>query len=150
MRRHNTTRMLPRQLAVKGMWPAPVYEGHFSDNTVLRMSFWTEARKPYDLARARRLFAPGVPLRICTGHWLPAHLEGKRLVMGYLEHDVPDQPWIRFADPFFTGEAAPVPVRRTPRVTVRQARALIGELLADIETGEVRESLIDRARDLAA
>ena len=30
----------------KGLWPAPVYEAHFSDNTVGRMSFWSRAGKP--------------------------------------------------------------------------------------------------------
>lgn len=39
----------------KGIYPWPVYEAHFSDGTVSRMSFWCRADKPIDFAHGRRL-----------------------------------------------------------------------------------------------
>ena len=40
----------------KGIWPPPVYEAHFNDGTVERLSFWSQEGKPIDFAhgRARR------------------------------------------------------------------------------------------------
>ncbi len=74
----------------KCVYPYPVYEAHFADNTVLRMSFWTKAGQPFDFETGR------------------AHCEIAMLspaVDGFLEHDVPGKPWLRVRDPRFSGEA---------------------------------------------
>ena len=41
----------------KGMWPSPVYEGHFESGEILRMSFWSEVAKPLDIDRGRRMIS---------------------------------------------------------------------------------------------
>ena len=73
----------------KCMYPYPVYEAHFADNTVLRMSFWTKAGQDFDFAAGR-------------GHCEIAMLSPA--VDGFLEHDVPGKPWVRVRDPHFSGE----------------------------------------------
>ena len=81
---------MPRRTnANKCVYPYPVYEAHFEDNTVLRMNFWTKAGQPFDFATGR------------------AHCEIAMLspaVDGFIEHDVPGQPWLRVRDPRFSGE----------------------------------------------
>jgi len=84
--------------AHKALYPYPVYEAHFADNTVLRMSFWTKAGQPFDFVTGR------------------AHCEIAMLapaVDGFIEHDDPSKPWLRVRDPHFSG--APVEVAK-PRV----------------------------------
>lgn len=39
----------------RGICPFPVYEGHFEDGRMLRMSFWSRWKKPLDIARGRRM-----------------------------------------------------------------------------------------------
>ena len=41
--------------ARKGMWPGPVYEAHFGNGRVIRMSFWSRDGKLYDFARGRKV-----------------------------------------------------------------------------------------------
>lgn len=85
--------------ARKALYPYPIYQGIFPDGTVARMSFWTRAGKPFDFAAGRRA---------CEAH------RGMPATMGYVEHDDPEQPWIRIADPYFTGDAVPVVAK--PRI----------------------------------
>lgn len=141
--------MSPRMLAAKGTWPAPVYEAHFSDGTYARQSFWTETGKPFDVDRARGLFRPGTPTRE-HGITRPGLFEDKVVVAGYVEHDVPGKPWLRFADPHFTGEPAPVPIKRKAKPGIKQARVVIGHLLAAIETGNCQPETLEQARELVA
>lgn len=141
--------MTVRQISSKAMRPRPVYEAHFSDGTVSRLSFWTERGKPFDLDRARNLFGPGVPLVLRDRIDFPA-FHGKEVVAGFVEHDVPGKPWLRFADPHFTGEPAPVPIRRKAKPGIKQARTVIGQLLAAIETGEFQPETLQQARELIA
>ena len=133
--------MTPMQLAKKGTWPAPVYEAHFTDGTVSRMSFWTQAGKPFDLDRGRGLFNPGVAIRQAR-----ACFEGKTLAMGYVEHDVPGKEFVRFADPFFTGDTMPTTPKK--RHTIKQARAIISELLAVVDTNTVNGATLAQAREM--
>ena len=79
-----------RRNGSKCIYPYPVYEAHFGDNTVLRMSFWSKAGQPFDFVTGR------------------AHCEIAMLapaVDGFIEHDDPSKPWLRVRDPHFSGEA---------------------------------------------
>lgn len=38
----------------KGLYPWPVFEAHFTDGTVTRMSFWSDASKPLDVDMGKR------------------------------------------------------------------------------------------------
>ena len=100
----------------KGMWPGPVYEGHFDDGTVGRMSFWSKTGKPFDFGRGRRVVG------LCTPH------RGKQMVAGYVERDVPGEPWMRVPDPFFTNGAVEHKAPRR-RVTAKQLRTVLESLL---------------------
>ena len=74
--------------ARKALHPYPVYEAHFADNTVLRMTFWTKAGQSFDFVTGR------------------AHCEIAMLspaVDGFVEHDDPGKPWVRVRDPHFSG-----------------------------------------------
>ena len=139
--------MTPRQLAAKATRPAPVYEAHFTDGTYSRMSFWTQTGKPFDLDRARGLFAPGVEIKE-NGRVLPACFKGKALAMGYVEHDVFGEEFVRFADPFFSGEA--IPAKPKARATIKQARTVIRELLAVIDPETINSKTLTQARELIA
>ena len=39
----------------KGIFPAPIYQAHFTDGTHIRMSFWSHKDKPMDVDRGMRL-----------------------------------------------------------------------------------------------
>ena len=88
----------------KALYPYPVYEAHFADNTVARMSFWTKAGKPFDFASGRRC---------CELH------RGMAAIAGFVEHDDPGKPWVRVADPYFTGEAVE-PEKAKPKATRKE------------------------------
>ena len=100
----------------KGMWPGPVYEGHFDDGTVDRMSFWSKAGRPFDFGRGRRVVG------LCTPN------RGKKMVAGYVERDVPGEPWTRVPDPFFTNGAVEHEAQRK-RVTAKQLRTVLESFL---------------------
>ena len=90
----------------KCLYPYPVYEAHFADRKVLRLSFWTKAGEPFDFAAGR------------------AHCEIAMLapaVDGFLEHDVPGKPWLRVRDPHFSGEVVEVVKPRINGVKLKRA-----------------------------
>ena len=76
--------------ARKCLYPYPVYEAHFADNTVGRLSFWSPRNKPIDFD---------------AGRAISEIIFGKPAVNGFVERDVPGQPWLRVRDPRFSGEA---------------------------------------------
>lgn len=98
--------------ARKALYPYPVYEAHFADNTVLRMSFWTKAGQPFDFGTGR------------------AHCEIAMLapaVDGFIEHDDPSKPWLRVRDPHFSGEAVEVAKPRINGTKLRKAAFAVVE-----------------------
>ena len=74
----------------KGMWPGPVYEAHFANGTIRRMSFWSQDGKPYDFARGRKVCG------LASG--LPLHEPWSAIVAGYVERNGE-----RVEDPSFNG-----------------------------------------------
>ena len=98
--------------ARKALHPFPVYEAHFADNTVLRMSFWTKAGQPFDFVTGR------------------AHCEIAMLapaVDGFIEHDDSSKPWVRVRDPRFSGEAIEAIKPRTNGVKLKKAALAVVE-----------------------
>ncbi len=96
----------------KCVYPYPVYEAHFADNTVLRMSFWTKAGQPFDFVTGR------------------AHCEIAMLspaVDGFIEHDDPSKLWLRVRDPRFTGEAVEVAKPRINGAKLKKAAFAVVE-----------------------
>ena len=75
--------------ARKCLYPYPVYEAHFADNTVGRLSFWSPRNKPIDFD---------------AGRAISEIIFGKAAINGFVERDVPGQPWLRVRDPRFSGE----------------------------------------------
>ncbi len=63
-----------------------------------------------------------------------------------MEHDALDKPWHRARDPHFSGETT-APAKQ--RVTVKQARQVVAELLRVIE-GASDAGAVERARELIA
>lgn len=122
-----------------GTWPAPVYEAHFDNGKVYRMTFWTPHGKPIMVDRARRLFGPFPTPGVINPN--------ARMTMGYVEHNVPGKPYIWFGDPHFTGEAAPVPIagEAKPRKSVKEARRLIREILTAAKNGGINGKLTETA-----
>lgn len=112
----------------KCVYPYPVYEAHFADNTVARMSFYTQAGKPTDFERGRNLLA---------------RTYRKPVVGGYVEIDQPGKPWIRQADPMNA------PVTKPKRVTAKEARQALTDLL-DWLDGNGHDGALETARTLAA
>ncbi len=90
--------------ARKCTYPYPVYESRFPDGSVVRMSFWTKAGKPFDFASGRRS---------CELH------KGMTAIAGFVEHDDLGKPWVRVADPYFSGEVVE-PVRAKPKATRKE------------------------------
>lgn len=77
----------PSMAALRKGWfgsLAPRYVAEFSDGTVARVSFWQAKGKGYDFARGRKVAAGS---------------SGKAVVRGFVEHDVPGEPWVRIEDP---------------------------------------------------
>ena len=104
--------MTRRTNGSKCTYPYPVYEAHFEDNTVLRMSFWTKAGQPFDFVTGR------------------AHCEIATLapaVDGFIEHDVPGQPWLRVRDPHFSGAAVETVKPRINGVKIKKAALAVVE-----------------------
>ena len=124
----------------KCVYPFPVYEAHFADNTVLRMSVWQAAGKPWDFARCRKLLETSHSGGSKVGPW-PA---GVLIVDGYLEQDVPNKPWLRLRDPLFSGEEA---AKRTRKP---QAKVVLRQVLAYIDGEHSDAAVIEQARQLLA
>ncbi|MGI9504281.1 MAG: hypothetical protein ACR2RE_14635, partial [Geminicoccaceae bacterium] len=141
----------------KCVHPRPVYQADFADSTYVRMSFWSPKGKPLAVDRARNLilsltrWSPagivrvarynfGNPYRGGTGTNVAAPytpierglLSGKRLVRGYVEHDVPGQPWVRFVDPYFTPHAV-TETARPKRITARHVKTVLADLVAYLD-----------------
>ena len=118
----------------KCVYPYPVYEAHFSDNTVARLSFWSRAGKPLDVDRGRRLVG--------------LIYSGKTAVDGFVEHDPADmaKPWYRARDPLYSGD--PAPVTRKRGATAKQCRTVIERLLADYSPAAIADAraLLDGPR----
>ena len=86
--------------------PSPVYECHFADGWVSRLSVWQPLGKPWQFE-----------------HFRSCHTSlsrGKPIVDGYLEHDVPGEPWVRIRDPLFSGEVLAAKPRKTSNAAVRK------------------------------
>ena len=96
----------------KALYPYPVYQAEFSEGSVLRMSFWTKAGKPFDFASGRRS---------CELH------KGMTASAGFVEHDDPSKPWVRVADPHFTGEAGETVKPRINGVKLKKAALAVVE-----------------------
>ena len=116
----------------KCVYPFPVYEAHFADNTVGRLSIWQPAGKPWDFERARKTLAT---------------IYRKPVVDGYLEHDVPHKARVRLQDPAFGGE--PVATTRKRGPTAKQVKTVLQDVLAYIE-GQADETALERAKELLA
>ena len=87
------------------VYPFPVYEAHFSDNTYSRMSVWSPLGKPWAFDRFRHVLSKS----------------GRReIVDGYLEHDVAGKPWLRLQDPLFSGEVVATKAKKTSSAAIRK------------------------------
>ena len=106
------------------LYPYPVYEARFVDGTVARLSFWQETNKPWDFARPRAMLA---------------RIYGKPVAVGFVEHDVPNQRWMRIADPMAEVDIKP---KRGPTA------AQLKKLLANVLEGD--GAAIEQARELLA
>ena len=102
--------------ARKCLYPYPVYEAHFADNTVARLSFWTTRGKAIDFDGGRR---------ICE------IIFGKPAVNGFVEHDDPAEPWYRKQDPEFSGEAIDTAKPRVNGAKLKKAALRIVEQSAN-------------------
>ena len=98
--------------ARKALYPYPTYQASFSDGTVARMSFWTRAGKPFDFDAGRRA---------CEAHM------GAPAIDGYVEHDVPGEPWVRIRDPHFSGETSIVAKPRINGIKLKKAALAVVE-----------------------
>lgn len=156
----------------KCVYPHPVYEAHWSDGTVSRLSFWSEKGKPVTGERGRRLvqapsrwtptgitrfarYAMGNPYTGGAGNVSAPYtpitrglLSGKRLVRGYVEHDSPGKPWVRFVDPHFMPHPVPESAK-AKRQTARQVKTILADLVAYLD-GNGPDDALKRARDLIA
>lgn len=151
----------------KGVYPRPVYEAHFDDNTYVRLSFWSQAGKPLAVNRARDMiqaltrWSPAGVTRVAVygsergcrvrAPYTPIErglLSGKRLVRGYVEHDVPDQPFVRFVDPYFMPHAVEGSAKRQ-RITAKAVKTVLADLVAYLD-GDGPDDAFQRARDLIA
>lgn len=105
------------------LYPYPVYEAHFADNTVARISFWQQAGSPWDFARGRNMLA---------------RIYGKPVAGGFVEYDNPADNWLRVPDTM----SEPAKAKRGPTA------AHLKKLLADVLDGD--SQAINRARELLA
>ena len=110
----------------KGIWPPPVYVAEFDDGTVGRVSFHTPAGKPFDFEAGRRSAAtifsrPEIAYQfkgsdnhqaLCRSFF--ETYPPRVVVDGWVEHDVPGQPWVRVRDPHFEPQAEPVAKLKRP------------------------------------
>lgn len=116
----------------KALWPNPVYEAHFSDGTVQRMSFYQTRGKPWDYGRGRRLCQSAHDLR---------HQNGACIVAGYVEWDETNGPWHRINDPMQEQE---VPVKR------KNYKAALQSLVAYLDGEHDDSAVVEQVRELLA
>lgn len=102
----------------------PAYEAHFTDNTVARFHFASMVGKPFDVKRARTIAARLYPDKV--------------LQYGFIEQDIPGEPWLRIAD----DTIETVKPRRVPY------KRLLEDLLSAVATNDAKA--IERARNEAA
>lgn len=158
----------------RGMYPAPVYEAHFADGSVRRMSFFQIPGKPWDFERGARLCAAcGRGVSFDHYHRLgvvegPAH---PAIVDGYVWHNdkVDDAPLTIVRDPRFAGQAAPFyscavdgesTKKRANRVTAADLRSELKMMIRYAECLRIelenrghdfsRDVTLDKARELLA
>ena len=93
----------------KAVYPYPVYEAHFSDGSVQRMSFFSLRGKPWDFERGRKL---------CVSARRMFRNEPAEVVAGYVEWDERNGPWHRVPDPL--GEVVAMPKRRQAKAVLRR------------------------------
>ncbi len=136
----------------RGSYPAPVYVGEFDDGTVARISFWSEAGKPFDFESGRRTLAtiysrPEIRHQFNGSRRHTALCESafktyapRVIVDGYVEHDVPGEPWMRVRDPLYAAPAQAVAeIVEMPR---RQNwRAVADSARRALETGDAAAAL---------
>lgn len=102
----------------------PIYEAHFTDSTVARFHFAQTVGKPFDVKRARTIAARLYPEKV--------------LQYGFVEQDIPGEPWLRIAD----SAVETVRPRRTPY------RQLLENLLSAVTADDA--AAIERARNEAS
>ena len=146
----------------KGMSPGPVYEAHFGDGSIIRMSYWQLDGKPWDFARGKCICQFAWQAREMTYRLMFDHegetgysptardrmraefFEGRRelpsIVSGFVDHPTLG----RFPDPMEV--AAPKP----KRITAKQAREALANVLAYLDGDHDDWSAIETARALAA
>jgi hypothetical protein len=108
-------------MSKKGIWPPPVYEAHFSDGAIERISFWSPEGKPIVFAHGRTVIEAlcltiwdeerrtweRSPDGSWQGRW--ARDTKRHIVAGYVEHEtigrIEDKPEARIAQ-------VPVTLRR--------------------------------------
>ena len=124
----------------KGVYPYPTYRAEFGDGTVIRMSFWSQAGKPWDFNLGRRL---------CE-HW---YHTSTGAAAEAIAGEVQQSGDIQAADPRFSDWAEEAPTRK--RVTARQLKATLAAILelpslpAERQHVEA-ERLVSEARELLA
>ena len=107
----------------KCVYPYPVYEGHFADGSVVRMSFWTPINKPIDFTIGQ------------------IHCELYKLapvIDGFVEHNcqpaydaVSNMAWSRVRDPHFSGEPVETVKPRINGARLKKAALMIVEQSAN-------------------
>ena len=100
----------------KCVYPYPVYEAHFADNTVARMSLWTLINKPLN-------FIGGCAS--CELYKLAPAIDG------FIEIDDPVNGFKRIRDPHFSGEAVEVAKPRVNGAKLKKAALRIVEQSAN-------------------
>lgn len=134
---------MSRAQLAKGIRPYPVYEAHFDDGEILRMSFWHKAGAPWDFdaprtmlwkARAFRGFKPSLhsPAK-------PEPTPGIRITNGFIEHDGKRERDPKFYQPVAIATAGPV----QKRVTAKQLKTVLkGVLDGDSDAIEQAKGMV--------
>ena len=122
----------------KCVYPFPIYEAHFADGTVGRISVWQPLNKPWDWERFRKVAGHAFGLT-ARDPFRPGRRDvvPKRVVHGYLDRKA-GEPWL--ADPM-TQET------KKPRVN---GKALVRDLLRVIDGGQCSPEILEQARKWAA
>lgn len=114
----------------RGMYPQPVFEGHFPDGTVRRLTFFSEKGKPVDVGRGKRLMT---------------QFFGQCPPRGVVEYVANGQKR-RIADYALIAEQSPP---KPKRVTAKLAKDTLADLLGWLD-GEGPDDALQRARELLA
>lgn len=122
-------------MAKQSIYPPPVYVATFADGTTCRMSFWSQAGKPFNFERGRRLCAQAIGnerARLAAGdryvvRFMPklarwseptvvapiGCMPAEDIIAGHVEYD-----GVTYLDPHFLPKPVPVIVQRTKRRAV--------------------------------